>query len=600
MKWLTNIFAISALIVSVELFPLWYHAIKRITFSENERKTVLNNGKIPTLNGFFIEPHHLFAENFYLYKVRAKRLLKHKWQNDILRPSLSKYKDLRSALSVLVLYPSVEWGNSILMELIILQMGFTFSVFLMYGALYKLFNDYRLAIFALFMIHLFTEGRVLREATTMWSYSLFVLLITVLNHSQINRSRRLVLLVWLLIFLIAGIDFRFLTFLFIFLSAYLAYLCFAHRIHFIKVIQWGSIWATAIVVWLVPNFVAQRYDSPDTIIRAGFLYPQFDAILELKIWLGFIIKYFFDEKFILLLGLGIFFFFKKSLKRTLQPLLVLAFFLVINLCISLVNRQQTYANYHYLLSVKILFIVQLLCNLQKLIEQHRKRLLLVQALTVMSLLYNVTINWFPLQLYKQMAVSQESEQLIQYLKSQNTNSKTLATLSFEYNYLLAYHTDLELLLPSGFPLHNGNSNYEIVAQFLGICDLLKVNVLPALEWCFPMEAYTAWQTKGKTYAQINMIPYLLLHCANIWQPFFIENVSFVQKWTHKATWIVNPVIKSLFEHSVSFSDCYSQKPDFILLEEISSFLGAQVPDGYQLVFKAQHLKLYRIISHSKK
>ncbi|GEM_PF-4274002 len=45
--------------------------------------------------------------------------------------------------------------------------------------------------------------------------------------------------------------------------------------------------------------------------------------------------------------------------------------------------------------------------------------------------------------------------MIEYINTRlpDQKGKSILTLSHELNYLLAYHTDFDLLLPEGFPLN---------------------------------------------------------------------------------------------------------------------------------------------------
>jgi len=599
-----KIFLLGLILVFIELSPLFWNVYKRITLSQPERITLLNNGINPTLNAFFLTPHHIFPENFYLYKVRAKRLLSFGWKNSILQPTQSQYIDLRSAISICWFIPFILLDNNIYQEVFALTLGLSLSVIIMYFGFFRLTQSHFYSLLGIILIHLFTEGRVLRIATTMISYPLLVLLLSFLKdfydklHTQ--QDKKALAYACITIFFIMGVDFRFASFLMIGVNIFIVVLWVKKKISIRYAAIVFSVLLLPLGFWAIPNLIAQQYDSPDVLIRAGLKYQNFHYLLETKTWIGFVIKYFFEWKFSLFfitILIVVFYYDKKTVKSLI---LIFIIFVVCDLCFSLLNRQQTYSNYGYFLFLRIGIIVFAINFMNHYILFLKKWYYKIAVIFIsLVTLVIVTSNWYDRKnFYKEIALQQEAENLITYLKEQDTRHKTLLTLSYEYNFLLAYHTNFELLLPSGFPLHDGRSNQTIINQFLAICDFLKIkNIASTIQWIYPVIVpYTKWNTLGKSYANINFYPYMLFHCADIFMQDIDETLPSRQKFLSYTRWKRNPIFFDIMNQSVDYQTYFSQKPDFVLFDEVSKALCAQLPEGYELVFQNKDLELYRLNS----
>lgn len=73
-------------------------------------------------------------------------------------------------------------------------------------------------------------------------------------------------------------------------------------------------------------------------------------------------------------------------------------------------------------------------------------------------------------------LTEDEEHLRDWLRSRPAcATQSLATASHELNYLCAYWTDADLLLPEGFPYHNAASNVEIEEQMADVLRLYRSN-----------------------------------------------------------------------------------------------------------------------------
>jgi hypothetical protein len=81
---------------------------------------------------------------------------------------------------------------------------------------------------------------------------------------------------------------------------------------------------------------------------------------------------------------------------------------------------------------------------------------------------------------REFFLTEDEEQLRDWLRSRPAEqTRTLATASHELNYLCAYWTDADLLLPEGFPYHNASSNAAIEAR---TAELLRVYAVRPETW----------------------------------------------------------------------------------------------------------------------
>ncbi|MEX2185783.1 MAG: hypothetical protein WD875_03270 [Pirellulales bacterium] len=105
--------------------------------------------------------------------------------------------------------------------------------------------------------------------------------------------------------------------------------------------------------------------------------------------------------------------------------------------------------------------------------------IVASALVVIPLLgyHNFRIyNFVSRTAASEFFLTEDEEHLRDWLRLQPTESiQSLATASHELNYLCAYWTNADLLLPEGFPYHNGATNDEIEDRMADLLRLYRAN-----------------------------------------------------------------------------------------------------------------------------
>lgn len=149
---------------------------------------------------------------------------------------------------------------------------------------------------------------------------------------------------------------------------------------------------------------------------------------------------------------------------------------------------------------------------------------------------------------------------------------SLATVSHELNYLCAYWTDADLLLPEGFPYHNAADNAEIRQQ---VASLLRVYGATPESWrqfARPGEGrfQQDWRESRTVSEQEGFLYYVYHRAAQLRSP---EHPAWAQEERER-----------IAERLAASSDPVAQ-PDVIVIDGTAKRLGRPQLDGYELAFE---------------
>lgn len=108
------------------------------------------------------------------------------------------------------------------------------------------------------------------------------------------------------------------------------------------------------------------------------------------------------------------------------------------------------------------------------------------------------------------------EKLKNTLQKYDLTEKRILTLNFEVNYMLAFYTNADLLLPSGFPLHSRKTNHEIIHQLVAASQALGLGQEDLLKCIFDQnDSYQTNWIHDRLKSERNGFAYNLLHRAAI-------------------------------------------------------------------------------------
>jgi hypothetical protein len=215
----------------------------------------------------------------------------------------------------------------------------------------------------------------------------------------------------------------------------------------------------------------------------------------------------------------------------------------------------------------------------------RASVITTAALLVGLLAYHeYRIHWFRVNAVgKEYFLTKEAEALRPWLEEYGRKHKkySLATVSTELNYLCAYWTDADLMLPSGFPYHSLESNKKIRQRTVDLLRLYNVEPDTWTKFTSPRENFyfhIAWR-KSRAEAAGQSYLYHLYHRA-----FTLDSME-------NRNWRRNE-IKTIARRLESAVEEPSVRPDVILIEEISRTLGQPDLAGYRQAFKSGGLEAW--------
>jgi hypothetical protein len=158
---------------------------------------------------------------------------------------------------------------------------------------------------------------------------------------------------------------------------------------------------------------------------------------------------------------------------------------------------------------------------------------------------------------------------------------SLATLSPELNYLCAYWTDADLILPSGFPYHSQESNLKIRERTSQLLQLYGVKPELWTSFAEPKQIFfhTHWRRSRPEAAGQSYI-YHLYH-----RGFTLNSRSEVE-------WRIREIEAISLELEKLGCAAPAICPDVILIDQISRTLGQPELIGYRRAFKSGDLEAW--------
>jgi hypothetical protein len=204
--------------------------------------------------------------------------------------------------------------------------------------------------------------------------------------------------------------------------------------------------------------------------------------------------------------------------------------------------------------------------------------------------HNYRLHWFVGHVAaKHFFLTADAEKLRPWLEEYERKHGRfeLATASLELNYLAAYWTNADLLLPSGFPYHSAADNAEIRARAL---QLLRLYGATSSTWneflaATPGRFQEAWQT-SRIKASGRAYLYHLYHRLISYDP------PTSAKWKVKEHQKIRSALKQPQQregqgkNGLAKSKPASIRPDVIIVDEVSRSLGEPDLSRYDCAFRS--------------
>jgi hypothetical protein len=596
----------------------------------------VNNGSSPTFFAFHINPSFNFSEDFHLYYVRAKRIAQRGWTDSLFYSRPDARPNYVAPVQVLISRIAILTDGSPRRYALFMfgVIGLAWSV-LAIAARYWLPRDFSsvsivLAVMVTVLFeatHLFfgqpdfpTSGiwpafRGLRMTTMAWTNPVLLASIIGLTSLALNPRRRWGTLsaIALMLVMLLGADnwaFAMSWMATILTTAWIAGVLTLARF------RTGG-WQRETLQTLIPmglvvaaTFILHTALSTgihgDALIRGGFGPVWQDAaervgrVATIGAWLSGPVLLPFAA---LILLLGIVKLVPErakdtwSLKLVVRPstkiwhgylwllLLPVATVLALNTTLSFKGmetflRHQMYWRADYCaLFVIILAICELLrARLAPLSLPRLPAWSIVGGMLLISLLvyHNHRIHWFVKHVARnEFFLTADAEKTIDWLKyfEKQHGQFELGTASLELNYLAAFYTNADLLLPSGFPYHNGASNQEVYDRALSVLRLYGATQQNWLAFTdkLPSRFQEYWAI-SRVRAAGRAYPYHLFHRWTYFQrPGERANIN-----------LIRSQVGEDLERSTDSAEL--PQPDVLLVDDISRSLGNPDLHNYRRVF----------------
>ncbi|MCC7084830.1 MAG: hypothetical protein IT427_07475 [Pirellulales bacterium] len=213
-------------------------------------------------------------------------------------------------------------------------------------------------------------------------------------------------------------------------------------------------------------------------------------------------------------------------------------------------------------------------------------MLVVAPLIVLFAYHQYRIHWFTKHTIAQdYYLTSDAERLRDWLKSyelQRSEPYTLATLSHELNFLCAYWTHADLLLPSGFPYHSLCANRSIRQQAIQLLSLYRASQSRWREFNapvkYPRRLMEEWRYSrvraagaGFAYHLYHRSAQLDRHSPRSWRRVELQAIGGVLKKSERGSTL---------------------QPDIILIDEVSRALGNPKLLGYKRKFKSATIEAW--------
>lgn len=610
----THAVAVLCILLVTGYFALQVRSIENLRkthpgFSEDVWNGMPNNGKTATAFAVNISPYYIFSEDFHLYFLRARRIARFGFVNDILEPSRSSGADFRNPVQVLVCLPMALWGHKIPAYSIFIWVYLSVAYVFLYFINYRMFKNSAFALLCSLAVFVALGYRGLRVSTYLLSVpALIGGLSLLISKLRIIGEKRLVIRDLLPVTMILGVlglwdvwSFLFLFFIFLIFGG-----CFV----FIQSRAAGPEWFKSVIsavrmfsIAMIPVAAAVFINKPahqDLLNRAGFFVStvvDLSHIEPVNVLKGVLLCI---SAILLFRGIrGIFF--------AVTVFLFLGFVVLVLFSIFFLRMEPHALSHFYFISHAvwmwwlwvIVFWPETLVfwdNLKKkkiflalgggILNSNLLQRALFAACFLLFLYIGIRFYHFsPEKRYPEFAIPRKYEELVEHLQAnvKVQKGKSLLTLSHELNLLLAYHTDFDLLLPEGFPLYSSKTNQEIFDRMTAISRFLRI---PAEGWAaflrqdVPATQF-AWVISRELSESTNYIYYLLHR--------FGTGRHFSDTKEDHAVFLEN----RLCDEVLSGKSDLQAPPDFVVSEGMYKVLGLRPPIGYDLVFQSEDVALYQ-------
>jgi hypothetical protein len=214
---------------------------------------------------------------------------------------------------------------------------------------------------------------------------------------------------------------------------------------------------------------------------------------------------------------------------------------------------------------------------------------LAVAIALLFVYHNYRIDWFVRNIAAQnFFLTADAEKLRSWLEEYEREHGRfeLATASMELNYLAAYWTNADLLLPSGFPYHNAADNEEIRRRTIEVLGLYCTTPRSWNEFLLitPGRFQEAWLT-SRTEAARKAYLYHLYHR-------LVTLISADQvKWRAEEQNSISELLRDTPTHGSTAKrarvpSATRPQPEVILIDDVSRSLGNPDLENYVLAFRS--------------
>jgi hypothetical protein len=217
------------------------------------------------------------------------------------------------------------------------------------------------------------------------------------------------------------------------------------------------------------------------------------------------------------------------------------------------------------------------------------------ALVLLFAYHNYRIDWFVRNVAaRNFFLTADAEKLRSWLEGfeREHGRFELATASLELNYLAAYWTNADLLLPSGFPYHNAANNDEIRQRTLAVLELYGTTPRSWSEFLLatPGRFQEAWLTSRTEAARKSYLYHLYHRLVTL-------STADQPKWKAQEQNLIgqlltNPPAPDSTANGTRESPAADPRPEVILIDDVSRSLGDPDLGNYDLAFRSGEIEAW--------
>ncbi len=490
------------------------------------RESWANDGVYSTTFVYRCQPFNVFSEDYHLYFIRAKRTIERGLFKDIFDSHQYDLPDLRNLIQFVICIPPVLTNGDPYKLFLCYYIYLIIAFWIFYKSLlvsqFRKFDSLLLA--AIFFTILGTK--FYRISTVLFSTPVMLYYLANLKsmYSRGTTDFRTFLLISVLSFILLNLDFWASLFTVFYGTAYLIFYLYTEA-KLANKIKYTIIFISPLILFLVINLLV---NNSDISIRAGISGYSKGLYITIKSFFSsFYYPYYLVSLFVSSILLLIF------VKLRYLYLFAVAFLVPYFICFVMINfigteSAQLLHLFYYqpviLIYLTFSFLHQSKIQLTFFNNTSLQKILVVFILVVsvfsgffvrstISFIYN---NKQGLRGISSFANIRPIEKLKNTLHYYDLTDKSIFTLNFEVNYMLAFYTNANLILPSGFPLHSRKSNYEIIHQLVATSQLLGLEKEDLLHYILDQnDSYQTNWIDNRLKSERNGFAYNLLHRAAI-------------------------------------------------------------------------------------